>query len=615
MKIPQEKFDEIAQANDIIDVINSYTSVKKRGKSFVALCPFHPDKNPSLHISPQKQVYHCFACGASGNIFTFVKEYEKVTFIEAIQKLALRAGIDLNIHEGKPDLSNEISRLFEINKQAARYYHESLMNLSGGEKEFIWGYLKKRGIEKETIKKFGIGYSKKSWNALQAHFTDDGNFKTEDVEKAGLIIRSDSDSKRYYDRFRGRLMFPIFNESEKVVGFGGRKMFEDDPGGKYINSPETRIYNKSRILYGLNFSKESIRLKDSVILVEGYIDLITLVTAGITNVVASSGTALTEEQVQLISRYTKNVVIIFDADTAGIKAAKRGIETVLEGGLDLQVVSLPENEDPDSFIRKKGKKEFEKLLNGSKSIIQFISSLYEKEQKLITPEQKAEFVKEIISYIVRIPDKIKIAFYMKEIATMYKLYESDLRDELNSAYRKYKRESYPKSSLILPAGKPEPVTQKKEKIPQAEIDLLDVLVNGDVNAISSLENNINIEYITDKAIADLVDRFMNQLLNDGVTDVNKLMNEVENKEARALLGRLATPKHEVSRSEQIPRNSLLLKAERSAYNYVKIATDVIKQLEINYLERKINEIKGNEEKLPEIALMKKKIQELRKNVK
>ena len=207
-------------------------------------------------------MYHCFSCKASGNVYTFIQNYEKITFIEAVEKLAARAGIELKKNLLKPDHANELTRLYEINKSAAKYFHKNLENLTGSEKEFVYNYLAKRKIEKQLITKFGIGYANKSWDGLLSYFREEDIFNNEDIEKSGLIIKSEKDENKYYDRFRGRIIFPIFNESDKVVGFGGRKLYEDDLGGKYINSPESKIYYKSKVLYGLNFAKEKIRYYD-----------------------------------------------------------------------------------------------------------------------------------------------------------------------------------------------------------------------------------------------------------------------------------------------------------------------------------------------------------------
>lgn len=611
MIIPQEKLDEIVQASDIVDVISSYTQVKRRGKAFLALCPFHPDKNPSLNISQQKQVYHCFACGASGNVFTFIMEYDKITFVEAATKLAFRAGIELNIRSAAPDVSNEISRLFEINKMAGIFYHEKLQSVAGYEKDFVHDYIKKREIRNETLRKFGIGYAEKGWDALLNHFKEEDIFSEEDLEKSGLIIKNEN--RKVYDRFRGRLMFPIFNENDKVVGFGGRKLYEDDPGGKYINSPETRIYNKSRVLYGLNFARESIRANDYVLLVEGYLDVISLYQAGIQNVVASSGTALTTEQVQLISRYTKNVVMVYDADLAGIKATKRGIELVLEAGLELAVVTLPEGEDPDSMVRTKGREEFEKHLNKRKSIIEFISELYSKENKLSTVQEKTEFVKEIIGYMSRIPDKIKRAFFIKDIAAKYGLYESDLRDELEKAVKVLKKESYTKSSVVLPEKKTFK-KQEKEKIEQAELNMLDILVNGDSKAIEYLENNLDVQFIKNETVLKITTELLDEYMNEGKIDVSKIINRLEDAQAKALLGRVSTSKYEVSKSEKFSNNnSLLSKTERKNTDFLKVAKDVIKRFQIDIKERKIEELIKQGSNPSEIIQIKKEINELKKN--
>jgi DNA primase len=610
MIIPQDKLDEIIQASDIVDVISSYTQVKRRGKAFLALCPFHPDKNPSLNISQQKQVYHCFACGASGNVFTFVMEYDKITFVEAATKLAFRAGIELNIRSTTPDVSNEISRLFEINKSAARYYYDKLQNVSGYEKDFLLEYLKKREIKKDTQRKFGIGYAEKGWDSLFNYFKEENTFSEEDIEKAGLIIKNEKG--KYYDRFRGRLIFPIFSENDKVVGFGGRKLYDDDLGGKYINSSETRIYNKSRILYGLNFARESIRANDYVLLVEGYMDLISLYQAGIQNAVASSGTALTVEQVQLISRYTKNVVMVYDADLAGIKATKRGIELLLEVGLDLTVVTLPEGKDPDSMIREKGKEEFEIFLNQRKSIIEFIGELYKKENKLNTVQEKTEFVKEIIGYLSRISDKIKRAFFIKDIATKYGLYESDLRDELEKAVKTFRKEYFTKSSVVLPEKKGFK-KQEKKKIEPAEINLLDILVNGDNKAIEYLENNLDIQFIQDETVLKITTELLDEYMNEGKIDVSKIINKIENVQAKGLIGMVSTSKYEVSKSEKFANNnSLLSKTERKNTDYLKSAKDVIKRFKINQLEKQKEEFTKEGSNPNEIIRINKEIKELEK---
>lgn len=611
MKIPQEKFDEIAQANDIVDVISEYIQVKKRGKSFLAVCPFHPDKNPSLHISQQKQVYHCFSCKSSGNVYTFVQNYEKITFMDAVQKLAQRAGIELRINSKDPDLSNELSKLFEINKAALKYFYRNLQNLSGGEKDFIFNYLDSRNIDTKMIEKFSIGYSHKSWDGLLNYFLEENIFTKSEIEKAGLLIKKENDENNFYDRFRGRLMFPIFSENDKVVGFGGRKLYEDDPGGKYINSPESRIYSKSKVLYGLNFAKEKIRYSDNVILVEGYMDLISLHKYGFENVVASSGTALTEDQVKLISRYTKNIFVLFDSDFAGIKAAKRGIEIILEAGLDLSVVTLPEGEDPDSFLNKYGKAEFEKYISSGKSLITFISELYEKDNKLKTVGDKTEFVKEIIGYIGKIPDKIKRALYIKEISGIYSIYESDLRDELEKSVKENNARAFPKSSLVIPETKRSKLSNRAENISPAEFDLINLFINGDDEAVSYLENNLEIDFVKNNTVLLAVEYFLDEYINHGKIELSKALSDIENEDAKILITTAALPRHEVSFISSSSQDSILNSAITLKYN-LKYAKDVIKKLKLQELEDKRNEMKKNPELFLETFEITKQINELKK---
>jgi DNA primase len=595
MRIPDEIFDEITRANDIVDVISSYISVKRRGSSFIALCPFHPDKNPSMHISQTKQVYHCFSCKAGGNVITFVQDYEKITGMEAVERLAQRAGINLGAFARRPDLSNEIARLYDINTRTARYFYDNLVNLGGDEKKLVGDYIRKRGLDDDIIRKFGIGYSSNNWHSLMNHFTEDESYTLEELELAGLVIKAEKDGN-YHDRFRGRLIFPIFNESGKVVGFGGRILTNDKETAKYINSPETRVYSKSRILYGLNFAKDSIRSKDYVILVEGYMDVVSLFHAGIKNVVASSGTALTIEQVHLISRYTKNIVLLYDADVAGIKAAKRGIEIILEQGLDLSIVSLPDGEDPDSFVRTKGVEEFEKSIAAKKSIITFISDIYKKEGKLATPESKTEFIKEIISYIVRMPDRIKISFYIKELAETYRLYESDMRDELNRAYKEFKKTQFPKTSIVLPERKSTRKKDENGKHLQAEFDIIKVFMSGNFDAINYIADNIYIDYITDEKVLSAVEIMLDEWHNENKIDVSKLVSQIEDEEIRKILLTESTPKFEITKTDFLPEDSILARVEKESVNYLKLAKDIIQKLKLMDINRKIRgSLKDNDE--------------------
>ena len=614
MLIPPEKISEIAQANDIIDVISGYIQVKKRGKSFLALCPFHADKTPSLHISQQKQVYHCFSCKAGGNVFSFIVNYEHVTFIDAVKKLAERAGITLAYESQSPDKSSEISKLYEINKAAAVYFRDNIRKLKSSEKELVDEYLKSRDLDKKTIDKFGIGYSYKEWDGLLHHFEEDEVFSKDEIESSGLILKKEGVKTSYYDRFRGRLMFPIFNDYDKIVGFGGRKLYEDDPGGKYINSPETKVYSKSRILYGLNFAKEKIRYYDSVILVEGYMDLIALHKSGFENVVASSGTALTEDQTRLLARYTKNVYILFDSDTAGIKAAKRGIEILLENGFDISIISLPFGEDPDSFIKSNGKKEFEKRISEKQSFINFIGDFYYNENKLNTVEEKTVFVKEMISYISKIPDNIKRPLFIKEISSRYKLSENLLTDEMNKILTAYRKAPFQGSSVVLPVKNAVKSESNGNQTDSFEFELIELFIHGNAEAIEYLESNIHTEYIKNKKILRITEVILDALINHGLLDIAAVINELDDEEDKQLLTRVGNREYEASIISKPGNDSLLNHTANPVYN-IKNAKDIIRRFRIRELETKRMEIRSNPDKLIEIFEITKEINELTNKVK
>jgi DNA primase len=480
-------------------------------------------------------------------------------------------------------------------------------------REFVYSYLKKRNIDEKIIQEFGIGYSLKRWDGLLNHFLEEGMFKPEALERAGLLVKKEEEKDGYYDRFRGRLIFPIYNESGKVVAFGARKLYDDDLGGKYINSPETRLYSKSRVLYGLNFAKDNIRYSDSVILVEGYMDLISLHRHGIKNVVASSGTALTEEQVKLLSRYTKKVYVLFDSDTAGISAAKRGTEIILQGGLDLDVVTLPESEDPDSFIAKEGKQEFERYLKSGKSIIVFISELYEKEGKLSGVEGKTEFIREIISFLSKIPDKLKRTLYIKELSSKYSLYESDLQEELDKALKNNKSTTFPVSSLVIPETNRKILHKGREdRISSHEKELLRVFLRGDSEAISFIENNLETSFINNNKILKIIEHLLDEFINNGRLDLAGMMNYFDDEESAELLMDAASDKHEPSHFKDSTFDSLL-ENEVSPVFDVKYARGVINRLKIEDYNRQIELLKKDPENLKEVFELKKEVSKLLKS--
>lgn len=605
--IPQEKIDEILKANDIVEVISEYIYVKKRGESFLAVCPFHPDKTPSLSISQKKQVYHCFGCGASGNVFTFLMEYEKISFYDAVKKLADRSGIKIPSTQLKSGFQDEVTKLYEINRKAAIFFHHNLMNLAGQEKKYVWDYLKERNIQTKYIKKLGLGYANRDWDSLLNHFNEDEQFSKEDLVSAGLIIEKE-DRRGYYDRFRGRLIFPIFNEAGKVVGFGGRALYDVDKQAKYINSPESKIYLKRKILYGLNFAADSIRAKDFVILVEGYMDFLSLFQNGVTNVVATSGTSLTKEQVLLLSRYTKNIVVVYDSDVAGMKAAKRSIDLILEQDLNLDIVSLPESEDPDSIVRNEGIDSFLKYLSGKKNVIDFIRFLYEKENKLSTVNDKTQFVKDIIEYIAKIPTPIKRIFYIRELAKELNIYESILYNELNTVMKKEGK--YTSITPTKPVSQTNPKrSQPKQAYSKAEEELIGLMLEADSETFDYLEKELDINLISNKTIQDTVNLLLEIYFDYGAVDAAVALTKTDNEEIRSLISRLCNSRHEPNKPEGKDEKNLYFHSSKR--NLKKAAYQIIVQLKIAFLENQLERLIATGEEPHKIFELNKEIDSLK----
>lgn len=409
-------------------------------------------------------------------------------------------------------------------------------------------------------------------------------------------------------------MFPIFNDYDKIVGFGGRKLYEDDLGGKYINSPESKVYSKSRILYGLNFAKEKIRYYDFVILVEGYMDLIALHKSGFENVVASSGTALTEDQTRLLARYTKNVYILFDSDMAGIKAAKRGIEILLENGFDISVISLPSGEDPDSYIKNNGIKEFEKRISEKQSFINFIGEFYSNENKLNTVEEKTVFVKEMISYISKIPDNIKRPLFIKEISSRYKLSENLLTEEMNKIITSYRKAPFQGSSVVLPVKNEVKSESNGNHTDSFEFELIELFIHGNDEAIEYLESNIHTEYIKNKKILRITEVILDALINHGTLDIASVINELDEEEDKQLLTRVGNSEYEASVISKPGNDSLLNHTANPVYT-IKNAKDIIRRFRIRELETKRMEIRSDPDRLIEIFEITKEINELTNKVK
>lgn len=429
--IDQATIDRIISAANIVDVVSEFVTLRKRGVNYVGLCPFHADKSPSFYVSPAKNICKCFACGEGGTAVHFIMKHEQIGYLDALRYLAKKYGIEIQereLTEREKQFRDDRESMFIVNQWAQQYFTRNLFeNLDGrlvGLRYFI-----ERGLREETIRKFQLGYALDQRDAL-AKAAQLAGYQRKYLEKTGLVI-ADEDGKRTYDRFRGRVIFPVHSLSGKVVAFGGRILKKAEKTAKYVNSPESEIYHKSDELYGLFQAKQTIVRKDHCFLVEGYMDVIGMHQAGIENVVASSGTALTRGQIRLIRRFTNNITILYDGDAAGIKAAIRGIDMFLEEEMNVKVVLLPDGEDPDSFARSRSASEFGEFIAGHETdFIRFKTQLLLKEVG-DDPVKRAELISDMVRTIALIPNNISRAVYIRECAVMMAIDEQVLINEVN----------------------------------------------------------------------------------------------------------------------------------------------------------------------------------------
>ena len=433
-KIKRQTIDTIFETARIEEVIGDFVQLKKAGSNFKALSPFTNEKTPSFFVSPAKQIFKCFSTGKGGNVVSFLMEQEHLTYPEALRYLAKKYNIEIEeieqTNEQKEE-ANERESLYLVNEFANTYFQNILFKTDQGQAIGL-SYFKERGFTNETIKKFNLGYALDQWDAFTEEALKQG-YQIEFLEKTGLTIVKED---KRFDRFKGRVMFPIHSMSGRVLGFGGRILGIDKKAAKYVNSPESEVYHKSKVLYGLYHAKQSIAKEDNCYLVEGYTDVIQIHQKGIKNVVASSGTALTPEQIRLINRLTKNITVLFDGDDAGIRASLRGIDLILEQGMNVKVCTFPQGEDPDSFARQNTLEELTLFLEeNAKDFIQFKASLLIKDAKN-DPIKKAETIREIVNSISKIPDQIKKEIYIQECSRIMDISESVLFSTLAQINKK-----------------------------------------------------------------------------------------------------------------------------------------------------------------------------------
>ena len=521
MKFSSDLLEEIRNRCDIVDIISEYVHLKQAGKSFKGLCPFHGEKTPSFMVSPEKQLFHCFGCGEGGNVFNFLMKYEKISFFEAVKMLAKKSGVSLPVDEEKENfLNRQKERLYKLNNLAANYYRECLFKTNQGKK--IINYLKKRGINDTSVEKYKLGYAPSGWDAL-ANFLKKKGYSYEELTKARIINKSKIEGK-YIDYFRDRIIFPIFNLSGRVIGFGGRVL--DDSLPKYINSPETLVYNKGSNLYSLNFAKEDIRKKGYLIIVEGYTDVLITQQYEFDNVAASLGTALTARQIDLIKRFTDMVLIAYDADSAGNMATLRSLDLLVKAGLEVKVIDLPQGYDPADFLIKKGRTPFQNLVDGSLSLIDYKLKLLYSKNSIKTIEGKVKVIKGIIPTLSIMGDENELRAQIVKISEELKLTEEAIRIDLVK-YKKGLKEFIP--SFINPDS--ESGNIKAEKI------LIGCMLENEQIAQNILKK-LKAKDFTVPLHRQIVEAIEKILKDDKIIDSQKVIDCLNDDEATKLISKI-----------------------------------------------------------------------------
>ena len=549
--IEESIIQEIKDRLDIVEVVGDFVSLKKSGSSYKALSPFTTEKTPSFFVSPSKQIFKCFSTGKGGDAIEFLKEVDSMTYIEAIKYLGEKYGVEINETESNYEVSNEKESLLIILNKSKEFFKENLNTEEG--KSIAISYFDHRSFDKNIVEKFELGYSIDKWDSLHKYLTKN-QYEDELIIKAGLILENNN---KKYDRFRGRIIFPIHNLSGKVVAFGARILKDEKNQPKYINSPETSLYVKSKILYGLYQSKNNIRKDDNCYLVEGYTDVISLFQIDINNVVSSSGTSLTSDQIKLISRYTKNITILFDGDKAGMDASLRGMDLILENDMNVKIVSFPEGEDPDSYSKKVGKEKFQEFVkhNGT-NLINYKINLLNKKYK-DDPVKKSEMIFDIVRSISKIPNSIKRSVFLKEASNSLDISEQALISEMNKLLIGKKNKSFPLNNLITKKE----VNKDEKNISSAinfyERECVRMLVNYGTTdfEVIGLNRKSFIDYFLNeiedvefenKNYLKIIDVFKREYKNDSIIDIKYFMTDEFNDIKNDIID-LSANKYEISK--------------------------------------------------------------------
>lgn len=591
MRYTDDIIEEVRTRNDIVDVISGYVKLTKRGSSYFGLCPFHNEKTPSFSVTPGKQMYYCFGCGAGGNVFTFLMQYENYTFTEALQHLADRCGVELPKMEYSArakQQAEEKAALLQINKEAAQYFYYQL-RMEKGKKAYQ--YLTDRGLTPETMKHFGLGYSDKYSNDLYRYMKKKG-YRDTLLKESGLF---NVDEKRgMYDKFWNRVIFPIMDVNSRVIGFGGRVMGEGKP--KYLNSPETKIFDKSRNLYGLHAARSS--RKKYLILCEGYMDVIAMHQAGFTNAVASLGTALTSGHASLLKRYTDEVLLLYDSDEAGIRAAIRGIPILKEAGISARVVSLKPYKDPDEFIKAQGAQAFEQRLETAMNSFMFQMEVLSSSYDLSDPQEKTKFFREASAKLLEFPDELERNNYIQAMAEKYQVAFEDLRRMVNRMALEG-TSGIPKRQAVSPSA-PKKKMVRESGAEQAQKLLLTWLVN-EPEIFSVVEKYVEPEDFT-LELYQRVARLLYQQHRDGKVNPARLLNQFEDSQEQTKVAAMFNAsihlESEEERSHAFADTILRIKEDSWNMQSASLAADDLKGLQqLTEKKKKLEELRRRKDLL------------------
>ncbi len=575
--------EDIKSRIDIVDLISEYMPLTQAGSNFRGLCPFHREKTPSFMVSPDKQIFHCFGCSASGDIFEFIKKIESVEFGDALRVLADKANVKID-YNYNPDLSNKKTRILDILKESVDYYHDKLFQ--SDDAKIARDYLAKREIEKETSDLFGLGYSSEAWDDLYNHLKSK-KFEDADIESAGMIIKSDKGYK-FYDRFRGRLMFPISNAFGQVVGFTARILTSDQTQAKYINSPQTMVYDKSNILYNIDLAKNEIKSKGYTILVEGNIDAISSYVSGAKNVVATSGTALTIEQVKLLKRYSSNLMIAYDGDSAGLKATFRIIDNALSQSMNVKIISLPKDIDPDNLIKEDKAKWFEAIKN-AKPIMDFVFSKVLSSINFSDIFAKKLAIQKLLAFIAKFRDEIERESYLKKLSEIVDIDYQMLKSKVNEVLSK----NIQKEDTKVAFKAYSPIEKDKKLEFLKKICALGI---GFSNILDYLASNLEGEFIGSDDIGDLYKSIIIYYTKNNSFDLDFFRNEFFDDKNSILNTVIFLFENEYS---DYDRNSAFIEIQQLVKDYKKLfLNDRMKSLE---QELKQAELAGDNDKIENIS--------------